>query len=266
MTHVFISHATADGAAKARELADTLEATGQPCWYAPRDIIAGQTYPSQIMAALDACAGMVLLVTPSANASRDVAQEVQVAHARGKTIVPLIVDATPPSHDLAYFLAVRHHVPWTDATSAAEIVTRSLRPQPATTPGQTRAARPEKTHLTAADATAGAAAQENGVSGTFEFVVRSTGVDDGGRWLNSHTDYRDPSNLGVTVDELSLRSLLGNAGPGAQLTDLIGRTVRVTGTARKVKIAFFSNGRETGHYYFQTHLKVTHANQIELAI
>ncbi len=79
MGHLFISHSTRDGGAIAQGLAAALEAAGQRCWIAPRDVKPGIPYPGQIVAGIEGLNGLVLIVTPSANESPDVLQELQLA-------------------------------------------------------------------------------------------------------------------------------------------------------------------------------------------
>jgi len=61
--------------------------------------------PSWCPSAIRESRGMVLLLTPAANVSLDVLQEVQRAHDERKRIVALVVRSTEPSDDLSFFLA-----------------------------------------------------------------------------------------------------------------------------------------------------------------
>lgn len=133
MTHLFISHSTRDGAAVAHHLARALESAGHRCWIAPRDVKPGVPYPGQIVAAIRDCAGLVLVVTPAANESPDVLQEVQLAGQHRKTLAPVVVDRTAPSDDLHYYLGVRHQIPWTDETRTTRELLRSFPAQAAET-------------------------------------------------------------------------------------------------------------------------------------
>lgn len=164
MAKIFVSHATSDGANVANVLATELETLGRACWIAPRDVVAGRTYAVQILDAIENSGGVALVLTPAANASRDVAQEVQIAHAREKTIVPLVIDRTVPVGDLAYFLALRQQVHWTTPREAAFSILKSLGGQSAT--GQDI--------LPAASVVAAAANSESGIAGVFEMTVRSS--------------------------------------------------------------------------------------------
>jgi hypothetical protein len=119
MTDIFISYSTKDGSHEANELVAALEAAGRRCWIAPRDMKPGVEYPTQIITAIRDCRGFVLVLTPGANVSRDVLQEVTIAHNGNKLIVPLIVRDTQPLDGLLYFSVARQQIVWTDAKAAA---------------------------------------------------------------------------------------------------------------------------------------------------
>ena len=126
MSHLFISHSARDGAAVAQQLCTALEAAGHCCWIAPRDVKPGVPFPGQIVGAIRDCTGLVLVVTPAANASPDVLQEVQLAGQNRKTVAPVVVDLTTPSDDLQYYLGVRHQIQWRDARAATAELLRSF--------------------------------------------------------------------------------------------------------------------------------------------
>lgn len=116
-----ISYCTKDGMLVAAALCLELEARGQLCWIAPRNIGAG-VYSGQIMTAIEDGGGLIVVLTRKANESRHVLQEVNAAHDLGKVIVPVIVDDTQPSTDLRYYLATSQQVRWSDAPGTAASV------------------------------------------------------------------------------------------------------------------------------------------------
>nr|MBQ4454572.1 toll/interleukin-1 receptor domain-containing protein [Clostridia bacterium] len=63
---LFISYSSKD-ADMAFQLVDCLEQNNIPCWIAPRDIIPGSTYPSQIVKAIRECNGFVLIASDHVN-------------------------------------------------------------------------------------------------------------------------------------------------------------------------------------------------------
>lgn len=101
-----------------------------------------------------------------------------------------------------------------------------------------------------------------GVAGRFGFVVRATGWSDGVLYLNSEIDYRDPRNLSVAVAPELARKLVEGLGDDGQRR-LEGRTIIVTGRAKKARIDFTVDGKNpSGKYYFQTQVPVTSEGQI----
>jgi large subunit ribosomal protein L7/L12 len=86
----------------------------------------GLPYPGQIVNAIEGCAGLVLVVTPAANESPDVLQEIQLASTARKTIAPVIVSGCVPGPDLRYYLGVRHQILWSDARAATTELLRSF--------------------------------------------------------------------------------------------------------------------------------------------
>ena len=134
MAHLFISHSSRDGAAIAQPLVSALESAGHRCWIAPRDVKPGVPYPGQIVAAMRDCAGLVLIVTPAANESPNVLQEVQLAGQHRKTLAPVIVNRTTPSDDLHYYLGVRHQIPWSEVQNTTVELLRTFPIEVATAP------------------------------------------------------------------------------------------------------------------------------------
>ncbi len=243
---IFVSHAVSDGAAKAAELVELLEAIGDPCWIAPRDIAPGRTYPAQIMAAIRESRAVILLLTEAANRSPDVLQEVQIAHSAKKLIVPASVGTVPLSDDLGYFLSVRQHLRW---STAGEVVAAIARVLPPLAPVAPTAA------MDAITAVAAAAASESGISGRFGFVVRSAADDGEILWLCSEIDYRDPRCLSVAVRGAARHRMKG-------ADQFRGRRITVEGVALKKRIDFLTNGEPTGLYYYQTHVDVDDPAQV----
>jgi hypothetical protein len=111
---------------------------------------------------------------------------------------------------------------------------------------------------------AAARAAPRNVPGIFILQVKATGKDGKRVYLNSEFDYRDQRNLTVSINERTARALAAKFG--APPEDYFkGKTIEVRGSARRVTIGFFENGRPTGLYYYQTHVRVGHSSQIQLA-
>lgn len=107
-------------------------------------------------------------------------------------------------------------------------------------------------------------AAPQGVRGTFAMQVRASGVDHGITYLNSEKDYRDQRNLSIAVAPQAAQAL--EARFHAPLSQaLVGQDIVVHGAARRVKIWFSSQGQPTDKYYYQTHVVVETADQLQLA-
>lgn len=101
-----------------------------------------------------------------------------------------------------------------------------------------------------------------GVSGRFPMKVRAAGRSEL-LHLNSETDYRDQRNVTITVlsaAEAGLATRLGKP----PIEAMVGRDIVVSGRARRVRIVFYSDGKPTDKYYYQTHVVVSDADQIAL--
>jgi formylglycine-generating enzyme required for sulfatase activity/serine/threonine protein kinase len=112
--HVFVSHASAD-AAFASSLVAALEAAGVRCWVAPRDIPAGADYASAIMGGLAAARMLLLVYSRHSVASEHVRREVERAVSRNVPVVPVRLEAVPPSPALEYMISSSQ---WVDAFPA----------------------------------------------------------------------------------------------------------------------------------------------------
>ena len=112
MAHeVFISYASADKTV-ADALCVALERQRIRCWIAPRDVIPGRGYGSQILQAIEASKLLVLVFSGNANASQHVMREVERAVNKSVMILPFRIENVTPSADLEYFISTTH---WLDA-------------------------------------------------------------------------------------------------------------------------------------------------------
>lgn len=98
--------------------------------------------------------------------------------------------------------------------------------------------------------------------GRYILTVKAVGSDKERWYINSETDYRDPRNVSVALSPTAaaeLRALLkGESFESA----LLGKQIIVAGPALRVQIAFFSNGKKTDKYYYQTHIAMQSVRQI----
>jgi TolB-like protein/Flp pilus assembly protein TadD len=109
---LFISYASEDAEIAAR-LCAALEAAHLPCWMAPRDVRAGESYAAAIVQAINSCRALVLVLSRSAAQSPHVLREVERAASKRRRIVAVRIDdvALPP--ELEYFLSANQ---WLDAS------------------------------------------------------------------------------------------------------------------------------------------------------
>jgi hypothetical protein len=114
MAHdIFISYSSKDKPV-ADAVCATFEAHGMRCWIAPRDVPPGAAWGAAIVDAIQNSRVMVLIFSENANASGQIAREVERAADYGVTIVPIRVEDVAPAQSLQYFLSNIH---WLDALS-----------------------------------------------------------------------------------------------------------------------------------------------------
>ena len=110
-SRVFISHASRNFNI-ANDIRRHLEALGVACWIAPRDISPGSSYGQEITSAIKDCAAVVLVLTDEANASRAVANELEMAFRHQRVIIPVRLKMVEPASSLAFFV---NNAQWVDA-------------------------------------------------------------------------------------------------------------------------------------------------------
>ncbi|MGI8518400.1 MAG: TIR domain-containing protein [Acidimicrobiia bacterium] len=107
---LFLSYGTPN-AVEARELRRMLSESGYRVWMAPDDIRGPDSWPDQVLNAINKSSMMVVLVSSDALASRHVGREVNLAIEQGKPLLPVRVADVKVSGTLAYLLAL---VQWVD--------------------------------------------------------------------------------------------------------------------------------------------------------
>jgi len=111
-TRVFISYASQD-AAVAERLCAALEAAGLPCWIAPRDVRAGESYAAAIVQAINSCRMLVLLLSQGAIESPHVLREVERACSKRRPVLSVRMNVAKLPPDLEYFLSANQ---WLDVS------------------------------------------------------------------------------------------------------------------------------------------------------
>jgi hypothetical protein len=89
-----------------------LEADGVDVWIAPRDVIPGADWASEIIDAISSARLMVLIFSSHSNDSPQVRREIERAVHKQVPILPFRIENILPSKSLEYFLSTQH---WLDA-------------------------------------------------------------------------------------------------------------------------------------------------------
>jgi len=103
----------------------------------------------------------------------------------------------------------------------------------------------------------------NGVQGTFNFLIKATGNRRGDIFLNTEDDYKDRRAITIVLSPKVSSDFTSKYGSTPDLY-FINKTIEVTGEAKREKIYFYSKGRVTTKYYYQTHIDVTSLDQIKI--
>jgi TIR domain len=106
---IFISYSSKD-----QDIAETiyraLEARGQNCWIACRDVKPGENYQEAIVRALRVAKVMLLVFTSNANNSDEIKKELVLAGRHRVTVVPVRVEDVVPNDAFTYELATRQWI------------------------------------------------------------------------------------------------------------------------------------------------------------
>lgn len=108
--HVFVSYSTQDKLF-VDALVNRLESAAIRCWYAPRDIPPGTTWPAAIAQAIKDVPLMLLVFSGHANASQEVSRELTLASSHKCLVIPVRIENVFPSVEMEYHLSNRH---WLD--------------------------------------------------------------------------------------------------------------------------------------------------------
>ena len=103
----------------------------------------------------------------------------------------------------------------------------------------------------------------DGVTGEFVLPIKASGVRRGQVFLNTQLDYRDQRSITVAIAPNVAVKLAEQHGQ-SPADFFINKDVRVLGTAKRVRINLYCQGRLMDTYYYQTHIEVTNPAQIEL--
>lgn len=108
-------------------------------------------------------------------------------------------------------------------------------------------------------------AAPDAVEGTFGLQVRNFGYTANGFvFLNSEQNYREQINISVRIQPAVAQYLQRNLGDN-WLQEIMGKDIEVEGAAVREVIYFNDSVRgRTNSYYYQTHIEVSHPNQITI--
>ena len=107
---VFISYSSKDQKIAQTLLPGSMEARGQNCWIAGRNVRPGENFQEAIVRALREARVMVLVFTGNANNSEEIKKEVVLAGRHHVTVVPVRVEDVVPSDAFAYEFATRQWI------------------------------------------------------------------------------------------------------------------------------------------------------------
>jgi predicted ATPase len=116
--YAFLSYASADRE-RALRIADLLEARGVSVWIDRKSIVGGSSWSAEIVRGIRSCRAFLVACTPSAVASKNVQQEIQVAFESNRPIVPLMLEPTDLPESVVYALAGRQ---WIDVRDTPDDV------------------------------------------------------------------------------------------------------------------------------------------------
>ncbi len=116
--YLFLSYASVERQ-QALRIADLLEQQGIRVWLDRRSIAGGTSWSAEIVDGIEGCAALLLLSSPSAMASPNVQQEVQLAWEGRRPILPLLLVAAPAPSVLRYALTGRQWVEVLDRPESA---------------------------------------------------------------------------------------------------------------------------------------------------
>lgn len=110
---------------------------------------------------------------------------------------------------------------------------------------------------------AAAESAPKGVPGQYTLQIVATGRQGQYVFLNTEKDYRDQRAITVALHPKVISELSAKYGMPPQ-EYFVDKTIVVDGKAQRVKIAFLSEGKRTGKYYYQTHIRVMDISQLKV--
>lgn len=109
MADIFISYSRKDSD-QAKALAERLRAAGADVWMDTAALAGAETWSAEIVSAINSSRIVIILLSPTAVASRNVNKEVALASEKHKTIIPIVLERCQLSEAMEYALAGLQHV------------------------------------------------------------------------------------------------------------------------------------------------------------
>lgn len=100
------------------------------------------------------------------------------------------------------------------------------------------------------------------VPGLFSLQIRNTDRVGEVVYLNTELDYRDRRNVTVLLTRQVMQEFAKQYPDQQPEQYFLGRSIVINGAAVRRTIWFFSDGKQTEKYYFQTHIPIFQAGQI----
>lgn len=101
------------------------------------------------------------------------------------------------------------------------------------------------------------------VEGEYILNIKATGSQGAFVYLNTELDYRDQRSVTVAIHPRAVRAFIDKYGSAPQ-DYFLDKSIAVSGQAKRIKINFNSQGKPTGKYYYQTHIRIKDVKQIQV--
>ena len=101
------------------------------------------------------------------------------------------------------------------------------------------------------------------VEGEYILYIKATGSQGAFVYLNTELDYRDQRSVTVAIHPRAVKAIIDKYGSAPQ-DYFLDKSIAVSGQAKRIKINFNSQGKPTGKYYYQTHIRIKDVSQIQV--
>ena len=103
----------------------------------------------------------------------------------------------------------------------------------------------------------------DGVEGEYVLKIKAAGKQGPFVYLNTEFDYRDQRSVTVAIHPSLVPLFVEKYGATPQ-EYFINKSVSVFGQAKRIRINFGLQGKPSGKYYYQTHIRVMDIAQIKV--